>query len=114
MARRPAWFIHTVMLAVLAAYTACSVSQAAVWHDELSLWVWAVERAPNKPRPHLQLALALMERHRLVEAQAVLDDTAWILDHRRDVPAWDRAEAETALLQNRLLLARMAGTGPRR
>lgn len=108
------WGWLAIVLAVLVLYAACSVNQAVVWRDELSLWSAAVQRAPDKPRPHLQLALALMERRRYLEAQTVLDDTDWILHHRTDLPVWDRAEATAALHQNRLVLARLANAGPGR
>lgn len=102
----------SIVLAMLTSYAVLSVQQAAVWSNELTLWTAAVLQAPDKPRPHLQLAVALMERRRLLEAQTVLDDTQWILDHRTDLLPWDRTDAVLALTQNRLLLSRMAGTGP--
>lgn len=104
--------MRLVMVGILAVYAMLSVQQAAVWGDELSLWTAAVQQAPDKPRPHLQLALALLERRRFIDAQTVLDDTQWLLDQRRTIPPWDREEATVALMQNRLLLSRMAGTGP--
>ena len=101
------------VLSLLSAYTVGTVRYADVWTSELSLWMHAVDLAPLKPRPHLQLALALMEAHRFSEAQIVLDDTAAILGTNQRIPAWDRTEAEQAVLQHRVLLSRLAGTGPR-
>lgn len=94
---------------VFVLYAARSMQYAAVWRDELTLWTAAVQHAPDKPRPHLALAVALMERGRFVEAQRVLDETDAILRTRRDLAWWDRQDATLVLQQNRLLLARMAG-----
>lgn len=99
-------------LCVLGVYALASAHYATVWQDELTVWTHAVQRAPNKPRPHLQLALALMERHRFIEAQLVLDDTDRILRDASPMPHWDRRDAVLAVQQNRLLLARAAGLGP--
>ncbi len=101
-----------IVLGLLTVYAVCSIRYAAVWRDELSLWTAAVQQAPEKPRPHLQLALALMERRRFVEAQIVLDDTDRILKEHQELPEWDRSDATHALRANRALLSRMAGTGP--
>lgn len=100
------------VLVLFLLYTSASVRQAAVWTNELTLWLHAVERAPDKPRPHINLALALMERQRFAEAAAVLDDTDRILK-TCTLPPWDRIETARALQQNRLLLARLSGAGPR-
>lgn len=97
------------VLTILGMYTVGSVRYASVWQSELTLWMWAVELAPQKPRPHEQLALALIEARRFTEAQIVLDDLQQILDTNHTIPTWDRQEASAALLNNRLLLARLAG-----
>lgn len=107
-----AWMPGVLSLCVLSVYALASAHYARVWQDELTVWTYAVQRAPNKPRPHLQLALALMERHRFIEAQFVLDDTDRILRDASPMPRWDRRDAVSALQQNRLLLARAAGLGP--
>lgn len=91
-------------------WTVLSVRYALVWQNEETLWRWAVGHAPDKPRPHLQLAVALLERHQWLAAQAVLDDTPRTLA-QPTVPAWDRAEGTQAMGQLRVLLSRMAGTG---
>lgn len=108
------WLPAALAGGLLVFYAACSLRYAAVWTDELSVWTVAVQQAPDKPRPHLQLALALMERRRFVEAQMLLDDTDRILREPHPMPSWDRDDATLALHQNRLLLARMAGLGPTR
>ena len=99
------------VLILFSLYTVGTVRLASVWQSELTLWLQAVEQAPQKPRPHLQLALALMERQRFFEAQIVLDDTATILKTNATILPWDRRETEAALLQNRSLLRRITGSG---
>ncbi len=99
-----------VAVIVLGVLAVSSVRQAAVWRDELSLWTAAVQQAPDKPRPHLQLVLALLERRRFTEAAIVLDDTERILtDLDIRLQPWDRSDATIALRQNRALWARLTG-----
>jgi protein O-mannosyl-transferase len=51
--------IKQVGIAVVAVLVLLSCSRTAVWFTEKSLWTEAVERAPNKVRPKLQLARSL-------------------------------------------------------
>lgn len=97
---------------ILLVYLAGFVRYASVWENDLTLWLHAVPIAPQKPRPHLWLVLALVERHRYVEAQLVLDEADRIVRDVSTVPAWDRADASAAITQDRLLVSRAAGTGP--
>jgi hypothetical protein len=98
---------------VLVVYATAFVRYAPTFHDEGSLWLRAVQIAPLKPRPHAQLVLALIERHRFSEAQIVLDDLDAILRNTdTPIPAFDRREAMAASHTQRLLLSRAAGTGP--
>jgi len=48
-----------VFLLVLMGLGFLTQSRARVWHDDLSLWTDAVQRAPRKPRPWINLGLAL-------------------------------------------------------
>jgi hypothetical protein len=55
-----------------------------------------------------------MERRQFSNAQIVLDDLDWILtESAHPMPIWDRADATIAERQNRVLLARLAGAGPK-
>jgi len=49
----------SIGVGVLALLTVLSVSRTLVWMTEKSLWTEAVERAPHKVRPKIQLARAL-------------------------------------------------------
>lgn len=99
-------------MAILIVYAIGFLRYAPTFHDELSLWLHAAQYAPLKPRPHLYLSLALMERHRFSEAQLVLDHTAGILNDASVIlQPWDRIEATESLWSNRVLLSRSAGTG---
>lgn len=95
---------------VLLGYALAACAYAPVWHDELTLWLHVAPLAPQKPRPWINLALALMERQRLAEAQAALDHVAVLVTAPR-LSADDRAEAVHALTTNRLVLARLANAG---
>lgn len=98
---------------MLVVYATAFVRYAPTFHDEGALWLRAVQIAPLKPRPHAQLVLALIERHRFVEAQIVLDDLDAILRNTNTpIPPFDRREAMAASHSARLLLSRAAGTGP--
>ncbi len=88
--------------------TSVTIAYASVWQNELTLWSHAAVIAPAKPRPWLHLALAFMERRQWREAQTALDHVAEIVNDSH-VPAWDQAEGEGALLNHRLVLARLAG-----
>ena len=81
---------------------------AAVWQNEITLWSSAVQRAPLKPRPHVHLSLALIERRQFAQARAVLDyaDALTTLPH---VPVWDRVEAIDAIRSHRHLVSRLEG-----
>lgn len=96
---------------ILVAYAAVSMHYAGVWRDELALWSYVAPRAPLKPRPWINLALAHMERRQFIAAQASLDHAAAVLDGAQ-IPAVDRRDAIAAVKNNRLVLARAAGAGP--
>jgi hypothetical protein len=78
-----------------------------VWQNELTLWTWAANHAPRKPRPQVNLALALMERRQFVEAWSLLDRVDQQIADDTMIPAWDRREAVDAVRQNRLVMARV-------
>lgn len=106
------WLPTAVALIVVGSYTTATVRYAGVWSSELTLWTHAAARAPLKPRPHGQLALAQMERRQFATAWASLDRVAAILA-TQPIPAWDRAEATTALRANQQLLSRLDPPGGR-
>ncbi|MEE9212838.1 MAG: tetratricopeptide repeat protein, partial [Phycisphaeraceae bacterium] len=53
---------------VLAAFLACSWSQARYWHDSIALYAHALELAPRYPRMHSYLGHAMSRRGRLDQA----------------------------------------------
>lgn len=93
-------------VALLMGYTLLSLSYAPIWTNELTLWTWAVDRAPMRPRPHVNLALAFMERRRFTEARSELD-TAQALAEQIAMPEHNRRSTLTAVSQNRAALARL-------
>ena len=96
----------------MVSYAWCSHDYAHAWHSDLTLWSHASDRAPLKPRPRINLAVALMEQRRFTEAWVVLAQADRLLaqDHLTD---WDRADAARAIQQNRLLLSRLDPANPR-
>lgn len=95
-----------VGLAVLTVYVALSVHYATVWQSELTLWTWATARAPLKPRPRINLALALMERRRFQEAAQQLD-LAEALSEQIAMPTYDKDSTIKSVRDNRAVLARL-------
>jgi len=87
-------------------YALATANYADVWENELTLWTWAAQHAPIKPRPHMQLAVALMERKAFISAKYELNyvellvDTVPLSDH-------DRQDAARALVQNRAAVDRL-------
>lgn len=93
-------------------YAGLTVRYGLVWQDEVTLGLYASARAPIKPRPHLNLAVALMERQRFEEAGGVLDYTASILDDPSvTLSTRDASDAAHALQTNRLALSRLTDRG---
>ena len=92
---------------LVATYLAADWHYARAWDTRLNLaWVQVIA-APHDPRTWNELALSLMEQRRFPEAQQALDaEAACITDPQ--VPPWDRADVAQAVLDNRLLLARLA------
>jgi len=78
-----------------------------VWQNELTLWTRAANHAPRKPRPQINLAVALMEQRRFDEAWALLAIVEAQLADDAQMPAWDRREAVDAIQANRLVIARL-------
>ena len=84
---------------LLAVYTGLTALQVRVWRSELTLWGHAVAIAPLKPRPALNLALALILRGDLPMAEQWLYRTLALADQPH-VPAYDRADAVSAVSGN--------------
>jgi protein O-mannosyl-transferase len=76
------WAVAAAACALLAGLTA---SRAAVWASAEALWRDAVEKAPGKARPHLNLGVALLARGRLQEGLEAFR-RAEALDVGRAVP----------------------------
>jgi tetratricopeptide (TPR) repeat protein len=54
--------------ALAATYAAATVARLPVWRDDVSLWTDAARRSPGAPIPHYNLAIALHQRGRTVDA----------------------------------------------
>jgi hypothetical protein len=61
---RPVWAAVTLALAVL------TFARTGVWESELRLWTDAVEKAPDKLRPRIQLARALPPEAALAQLES--------------------------------------------
>lgn len=97
-------------------YAALTLTYGLVWQDEWTLGVHVTTHAPLKPRPWLNLAVALVERGRFDEARRVLDYTAALVADptvTAAMPVVDVRDAERAVLANRLVLSRLTDRGPR-
>lgn len=68
---KPQWAKIAAFCAVIVVIMIFSVwiyERNSVWSDEVSLWADCVVKSPKKPRPHLNLAMALESKGRLKEA----------------------------------------------
>ena len=76
--------LGAAVLAVTAALGAATYQRAAVWGDPLALWADAVEKSPQKARPHFQYAFALFQQGRCPESVRAFEATA-----KLQPPAYD-------------------------
>lgn len=92
-------------------YAGLSSLYAKVWRNELTLWIWAVRHAPLKPRPHINLAIALIERGQYQDAweQFLMVDAILAT---QDLPWYDREDASKAVIHDKSLLAQVLTSGP--
>jgi len=102
----PAWPTVACVVMPMLLWAVLSRQYAQSFGSEVTAWLVAAERAPSKPRPHLNLALSLMERQRYDEAWIVLDYTGTIVNGAHLMP-WERQEAEETLLSHRMVLSRI-------
>lgn len=96
------------LCAIVIAWGALTFRYGSVWQNELTLWTWAAAQAPRKPRPQVNLALALMEQRRWAEAWELLNRVDSQLASDTAMPDLDRREALDAIRSNRLVIARVA------
>jgi tetratricopeptide (TPR) repeat protein len=69
-ALRPRWVAPALLGAVAVVFSIWTVQRNAVWASEESLWTDAIEKAPNKSRPRVNLAqvfIGLEEHDRAIE-----------------------------------------------
>ena len=92
-----AWLIVAVLWAI-------SYAQIPVWRSDLALWAYAAQRAPLKPRPLANQALALILAGDYARAERMLT-RAELMTHQAHVPRWDRADVMEAVAANRITLA---------
>lgn len=93
--------------ALLAAYGVVGYVYGQTFRNEVTVWAHAVTRAPMKPRPRVQYALALMEQRRFEDAAMQLDTLSAILAESTHVRSFDLARGAQALHDNRALLSRL-------
>lgn len=93
-----------LLIALTLAYTGQSLRYGQVWRSELTLWTWAADHAPRKPRPLINLAAALMSHQQYDRADAVLEYAGELL-HDDTLPLVDTQDALKAISANRQQLA---------
>ena len=99
------WFRRHAKAAVIGAGCALVVCfvltarQIEVWRSPLTLWANAIEQAPDKPRPVINYAVALMTAGRFEEADRWFV-RAMALAYQPHVPPWDQMDAITASQNN--------------
>jgi hypothetical protein len=64
------WLKVGVFCAVLVVSSVWTYHRNSIWSDEVTLWGDCVEKSPKKPRPRLNLAMALDSKRRLEEAMS--------------------------------------------
>ncbi|RJP65537.1 MAG: tetratricopeptide repeat protein [Candidatus Abyssobacteria bacterium SURF_17] len=67
------------VIAIILALSALTITRNSVWKTEYTLWTDAVQKSPDKARPHTNLGMALVERGDL-EGAAREVETALALD----------------------------------
>ena len=68
----PTWVFAVVMTLVTSVLGAATVARNATWHDEYTLWLDALEKAPQNPRAWLNTGHAAMVRGNDAEARRLL------------------------------------------
>lgn len=74
--------------------------QGARWHDDETLWCHALTQAPEKPRPLINCALALMRAGHSDRALPLLERAAVAVEHGEPNR---RAALRSAVIANRVL-----------
>ena len=78
------WTAATLLVVLVATGAAATLSRNRVWHDELSLWSDAAEKAPHSAAAHEYLGFALLTAGRPAEAVSSLSRAVELDPKRRD------------------------------
>lgn len=103
----PIWAAGLCLIVVLT-MAVSTRRYAAVWHDESSLWAYAVRLAPQKPRTLNNYAVTLVLQGRLADARAWFE-RAHQAGHAPQLPQWDRIEGERTSRANLQALDALMG-----
>lgn len=103
---RPWWIALALITLWFLLQLLATSDQIRVWRDESSLWARAVQVSPQKPRPTLNYARALLLEGDWPGAERALYWTL-ALAERAHVPAYDKADAVRAAQANLQTLALM-------
>jgi len=99
---------HVVVRLLISAWLLACVYQtrqyATAWSSEQTLWRWAAQMAPQKPRPWVNYSAALMLTRQLDAALVVMDHAERVTAGAH-VPTWDRRTALDILGRNRASVA---------
>lgn len=95
-----------MLLALLLTYTWQTHQYVRVWQSDLTLWTHAARVAPLKPRPYVNLGVALILAGQFGAARAAFEHAEAVaqLPH---VPVWDRQDAQRAAAANLRALERL-------
>ena len=96
---------------LLLSYTIQTARYLQVWHSDLTLWAYAVQQAPFKPRPRLNYGRALLLTGNFDDAERAFL-IALTLSDQPHVPAWDRRDVREAATTNLEALAVMRALQP--
>ena len=111
--RRRRWLQResTQVLVYLALLTGLTQQQVQVWRSEPSLWAHAVEHAPLKPRPVVNLARALILSGHTADAERLLSRALALAEqpHVLDFDRRDAVMAATANLQTTAIMQAVLG-----
>lgn len=94
--RHPVLF---VLAALLIWYASLTRAYAAVFQSDLTLWPYAVQQTPRKPRPLVNYGLALVEAGDLQGARRAFE-RAQVLAVQPHIPLWDRNDTMNATIRD--------------
>ena len=91
--------LAVVLALVFMALASATRQYATVWRTEFTLWEYAVQRAPEKPRTLNNYGVVLAAAGRLEDARTWFE-RAHTAGHAAHLPPWDNVEGERRAREN--------------